>query len=166
MLSIENIVSTQSFLYTLGTCPKTISLQLEYYTMNTITAALCLVVVALALPTIVVGNVITFWSDVDFRGDEFHIEMDHGHCYKLGISNDRMSSMDTNGQCVDLYTRDDCNGGMFRLEPGSACHRNFGNCDMNDRISSVRLCSRCSSCGCGCNNNDSSNNNNNNNYNY
>lgn len=128
--------------------------------MNTCSASIIvLLVVALAS---VHGNVVTFWSDSDFHGDEFHIEMQHGQCYKLGISNDRMSSMDTHGQCVDLYTRDDCNGGMFRLEPGSECHRNFGNCDMNDRISSVRLCSSCSSCNCGCNNNNS----NNNNYNY
>lgn len=135
-----------------------------------ITASLCMVLCI----TNVLTERVTFWSDANFNGEEYHIEMDYGQCYKLGISNDRMSSMDTHGACVNLYTREDCFGGTFRLEPGSQCHRNFGDCDINDRISSVRLCGRgnCNNCnnGCNCNcnnqNGDGGNNNNNNNYNY
>lgn len=142
--------------------------------MKTIATSLCLVL-ALGCITNVVSERVTFWSDVNFNGEEYHIEMVHGQCYKLGISNDRMSSMDTHGACVNLYTREDCFGGTFRLEPGSSCHQNFGDCDMNDRISSVRLCggncnNGCNGCNCNnCNCNNQSGgggNNNNNNYNY
>lgn len=99
---------------------------------------------AVVFSTIVSGARVTFWSDNNFSGDQYNIEMVYGECYRLGVSNDRMSSMSTNGHCVDLFTRDDCFGGMFRMESNSsACHRNFGECDMNDRVSSVRLCPRC-----------------------
>lgn len=119
---------------------------------------------ALGCITNVLTERVTFWSDFNFSGEEYHIDMVYGKCYKLGISNDRISSMSTQGTCVNLYTRDDCFGGNFRLEPGSSCHSNFGDCDMNDRISSVRLCGRgCSNCNC---NKQSFDGNNNNNYNY
>lgn len=137
--------------------------------MKTYVIAISLfLVLALGCITNVVSERVTFWSDVNFSGEEYHIEMAYGQCYKLGISNDRMSSMDTHGACVNLYTREDCFGGTFRLEPGSSCHRNFGDCDMNDRISSVRLCGRGNCCNCNCNSQsgDGGNNNNNNNYNY
>lgn len=87
---------------------------------------------------------VTFWSDTDFQGIQYTISMLPGQCYRLGVANDRLSSLSTNGQCVDLYTRSDCYGGMFRSEAQSTdCHRNLGDCDMNDRVSSVRLCPRC-----------------------
>lgn len=90
------------------------------------------------------GGRVTFWSDTNFQGMEYHINMRPGQCYRLGVSDDRLSSFSTYGQCVDLYTRSDCFGGMFRSEAQSTdCHRNLGDCDINDRISSVRLCPRC-----------------------
>lgn len=104
---------------------------------------------------------IVFWSNTEFGGERYHVNMERGKCYKLGVSNDRISSMDTNGHCVDLYTRNDCFGGNFRLGgQTAACHRNFGECDMNDKISSLRLCARNSElcdrdaddqCNCNCN---------------
>lgn len=87
---------------------------------------------------------VSFWSDINHNGDVYHINMNPNQCYRLGLSNDRLSSFKTNDQCVDLYTRADCSGGMFRSEAQSTeCHRNLGDCDMNDRVSSVRLCPKC-----------------------
>lgn len=91
-----------------------------------------------------IGGRVTFYSDTNFAGTTYNLDMRAGQCYRLGVANDRLSSVKTNGQCVDLYTRDDCFGGMFRSEALSTeCHRNLGDCDMNDRVSSVRLCPNC-----------------------
>lgn len=126
-----------------------------------IATSLC-VVLSLGCISNVVSERVTLWSDFNFSGEEYHIDMVSGKCYKLGISNDRISSMNTRGACVNLYTRDDCFGETFRLEPGSSCHQNFGECDMNDRISSVRLCGRGCNCNCNTQSGDGGNYNNNN----
>lgn len=156
----------------------------------TASASLLLILLLLlcGLANVCHGGVrITFWSNTDFQGEQYNIDMEYGECYRLGVSNDRLSSLSTNGHCVDIYTRNDCFGGMFRMESNSsACHRNFGDCDMNDRVSSVRLCPRCRNscysydgqntnyedfnngdpnmchCNCNCGNGRGCNNNNNN----
>lgn len=91
-------------------------------------------------------HLVTFWSDVNFGGDEFQQRMEPSICYNLAdANNDRISSLNTHGNCVDLYTREDCSGGMFRMESNGTtrCQRDLLNCDMNNRVSSVRLCPRC-----------------------
>lgn len=87
---------------------------------------------------------ISFWSRPYHRGDEYLLWMQPHRCYKLGWASDRLNSMATYGQCVDIFTRDDCFGGMFRIDANlSRCIQNLGECDMNDRVSSVRICPRC-----------------------
>lgn len=83
-----------------------------------------------------------FWTDVGMRGDRYTLHMARNRCYRIAQSADKQfSSVNTNGECVELYTRDDCFGAMYRMESlVSACHRNLGDCDLNDRVSSVRLC--------------------------
>lgn len=85
---------------------------------------------------------IFFWSDTNFRGTTYTLHMLRGRCYPIDASyQNQFSSVDTNGECVDLFTRSDCFGAMYRMEAlSSRCHRNLGDCDMNDAISSVRMC--------------------------
>lgn len=88
------------------------------------------------------GSTVHLWSDINFQGQRYELNLVPGNCYPLTPR--RVSSLSTNGACVDLFTRDDCFGGTYRMEAHtSECKRNFGDCDMNDQISSVRLCPRC-----------------------
>lgn len=88
---------------------------------------------------------VTFWSRPYYRGEEFLMWLRPHICYRLGWASDQLNSMATYGQCIDVYTRDDCAGGMFRVDGNQThrCARNMGECDMNDRISSMRICPRC-----------------------
>lgn len=83
-----------------------------------------------------------FWTDMNWRGDKYTLHLSRSRCYRIGRAADKkFSSVNTNGECVELYTRDDCFGAMYRMEAvTSRCHRNLGDCDLNDAISSVRLC--------------------------
>lgn len=85
---------------------------------------------------------IFFWTDTNFRGNTYTLHMRRGHCYPIGAAyQNQFSSVDTNGECVDLFMRTDCFGAMYRMEALSTrCHRNLGDCDINDAVSSVRLC--------------------------
>lgn len=107
-------------------------------------AAILLTVAALANAADLIYPV-TFWSLPNYRGDEFIMWLRPHVCYRLGWASDQLNSMATYGQCVDVYTRDDCAGGMFRVDGNQTlrCARNMGECDMNDRISSMRICPRC-----------------------
>lgn len=83
-----------------------------------------------------------FWTDMNWKGDRHTLHLTRSRCYRIDRSADKkFSSVNTNGQCVELYTRDDCFGAMYRMEAvTSRCHRNLGDCDLNDAVSSVRLC--------------------------
>lgn len=86
------------------------------------------------------ASVVTYFQNAGFSGDQFTLEMDRGTCYNLGFFNDRISSMNTHGNCVTVYIESNCHGASFNIKPGSECHRNFGDCGMNDKVSSLQLC--------------------------
>lgn len=83
-----------------------------------------------------------FWTDINWQGDRHTLHLTRSRCYRIDQSSDnKFSSVNTNGQCVELYTRNDCFGAMYRMEAvTSRCHRNLGDCELNDAVSSVRLC--------------------------
>lgn len=101
-----------------------------------------LVVLFVVTVTTIAASTVHLWSDIDFKGQRYELNLAHGHCYPL--TKQRVSSLSTYGVCVDLFTRDNCFGGTYRMEAHTKeCHRNFGDCDLNDRVSSIRLCPRC-----------------------
>lgn len=105
------------------------------------------VAVCSVLMIVVHAERITFWADVDNQGESVHIEMEHGQCIGIEMPSDELVSLNSYGKCVELYTRDDCMGGKFRLDHDSPCHRSLGDCDINDRVRSMRLCPPRHHCG-------------------
>lgn len=86
------------------------------------------------------ASVVTYFQNAGFKGDQFTLEMDKGTCYKLSFFNDRISSINTHGNCVDVFIDAGCKGATFRIGPGTTCHNNLGDCGLNDSVSSLRLC--------------------------
>lgn len=92
--------------------------------------------------TPIVASIVHIWSDINYQGQRYELDLQPGNCYP--VASHRISSLSTYGLCVDLFTRNDCFGGTYRMDGYSPeCHRNFGDCDMNDQVNSLRLCPRC-----------------------
>lgn len=86
------------------------------------------------------SSVVTYFQNAGFSGDQYTLDMDPGTCYNLSFFNDRISSINTHGNCVTIYIESDCHGASFNVKPGSDCHSNLGQCGMNDKVSSLKLC--------------------------
>lgn len=86
------------------------------------------------------AEVVTYFQNAGFGGDQNTLDMTRGTCYNLSFFNDRMSSINTHGNCVTIYIESNCHGASFNIKPGTDCHSNLGQCGMNDKVSSLQLC--------------------------
>lgn len=85
--------------------------------------------------------VVTYYKDSNFRGSQNTIDMRRGQCYGLSRGwNDKISSFNTHGACIVAFIDGGCSGASYRIAPGTNCHRNLGECGLNDRVSSLKLC--------------------------
>lgn len=84
-------------------------------------------------------TLVTYYDDSFYRGERNTVNLDAG-CINLSYFEDRISSIDTRGNCVKVFNRHNCQGDSRRIEPGSSGHSNLKDVDFNDRISSLRRC--------------------------
>lgn len=98
------------------------------------------------------------YEDLYHRGRSLRLELDRGcqsfdkvsWCYMLNHRsalirecddfNKLASSINTEGNCVNLYTELDCKGNHTRIAPGTPSHHDFGLLKINDEVSSIRQC--------------------------
>lgn len=88
------------------------------------------------------SEVITYYLKSYFRGPSTSIRTERGICYSLidSYNNNRMSSIDPGKNCMDLYMGANCRGTSIRVSPGSVCKRDLSNCQMDNVVSSFKLC--------------------------
>lgn len=85
------------------------------------------------------GKVITYYIDANFKKFGGTVDLTK-QCYNMPRDNDKMSSINTGGACVEIFVNNNCNGYSYRVSPGTTCHSNLKQCGMNDKVSSLRLC--------------------------
>ena len=85
--------------------------------------------------------VISYYMDANFEGWEQNtLDVQPDICVNLQYLNDKLSSINTHGACINVFVDADCVGASYRIEPGSDCHNNLGQCGLNDMVNSFRLC--------------------------
>ena len=104
--------------------------------MNCIIALMLIAVFGLAHSAMV-----TYYIHPEFQGQSDTVNLLGGVCHSLKAPFDKqLSSMNTWNSCVTLYRKSDCSGISFSLYPTTPCHDRFLDCDMEDIISSMKLC--------------------------
>lgn len=79
-------------------------------------------------------------------GESKRLYMSDTGCYPLNDWNDRISSINTHGQCIMVWDLDNCTGDYIKMAPGVGCHHDFSGCyirnrqSLNKRVSSVSSC--------------------------
>lgn len=97
-----------------------------------------LTVIALIVSLIDCAQV-TYYSDANFGGAQHSVDL-RGKCHTLNKFDNRISSIDSHGNCVVIFSGRGCRGKSFRVAPGTVCHRNLNECGLNDKVTSMRLC--------------------------
>ncbi|CAG7716849.1 unnamed protein product, partial [Allacma fusca] len=90
------------------------------------------------------GYVEVFEHD-DFKGVKLTLQNDPQRCinfHRSNISNfnDHITSVKLNGNCLDIYSGVGCVGQHLVLNSRTDCLKHLGNCQWNDRISSLKFC--------------------------
>lgn len=87
-------------------------------------------------------HLVTVYDYVQFGGESYTVDMKPGRCYDFSFFNDRISSINSHGHCVNLYADRGCRGDSLTIRPGSASHNDLraDNVDFNDKTSSLRFC--------------------------
>ena len=86
-------------------------------------------------------STVTFFIHPEFQGSHQSAKLTKGECYAIPYQfDDKISSMNTWDSCIILYKDVDCTGDNFSLYPGTPCHDRFLDCNMEDVISSIKLC--------------------------
>lgn len=89
---------------------------------------------------------IEFYKHKNKRGSVERISYDYtiddsfGACHRLNVLNNEVSSLNTNGNCIALYSNSDCTGDRLFMAVGSPSHNNLAAIDFNDRASSFSSC--------------------------
>lgn len=87
---------------------------------------------------------VEFSTDVDFegRGKSYQIKTDHfRECYNFdSILKNQVSSVNTGGGCIILFSKENCIGAALVLAPGSWYHNNLVKRGFNDAAESFRAC--------------------------
>jgi len=83
---------------------------------------------------------VTYYQNAGFKGDQNTIDISPGVCVNLQLFKNRVSSINTRGNCINVYIQAGCSGATARIAPGTGCHSNLGDCGMNDSVRSLRLC--------------------------
>lgn len=86
---------------------------------------------------------VAFYQDINHSGDSQTFNLCSNDCVNLRtneIWNDRFSAVNTANGCIIMFEHADCQGRAVRVEPGTNCHASFLECDMNDKVSSLKLC--------------------------
>lgn len=86
---------------------------------------------------------VTFYRDIHHSGAAETFNLCSNDCVSLGTNedwNDQFSSADTHNGCIIMFENNGCQGRSVRIEPGSPSHDNFNDLQMNDMVSSIKLC--------------------------
>lgn len=89
--------------------------------------------------TVIVAEEVTFFWDINHQGASINKRVSH-KCKNLREFADKISSVNTQGHCIYVYRRYNCKGRHASIAPGTSCHSDFKDCDMNDHVRSVKLC--------------------------
>jgi hypothetical protein len=86
--------------------------------------------------------VVTYYEFEDFYGPSRRHDLKPNTCYNLKAWKHRISSIDTHGNCVILWTDEDCTGRKLVVAPRKGCilpHKLLY-CGFGDSASSIQLC--------------------------
>ncbi|ODM91212.1 Protein PRY1 [Orchesella cincta] len=86
---------------------------------------------------------ITFFEHSNYEGESIKFTRTNSDCANLpGNWNDRISSVDTHGNCIVVWEHGGCSGKSERIAPGTRSHNHLAAIGFNDQISSYQLCSK------------------------
>ncbi|CAL8135074.1 unnamed protein product [Orchesella dallaii] len=84
---------------------------------------------------------ITIYDDVNAGGASYYLDLSYSYCTNIPSDwNDRISSINTYGNCAIGYEHSDCRGRGERFAPGTPHHGDLTNLDFNDQITSFKRC--------------------------
>lgn len=102
--------------------------------------AVFLFICCMHIDQISADRLISYYDDIQFRGEEYTRNLRPGLCVDFTSFNKRISSINTHGNCVQIFEDYGCQGDYRTLSPGSQGHNNLGHAGFNDRTSSMQLC--------------------------
>lgn len=92
-----------------------------------------------------IPNAVSFYQDVGRSGNQIHLKnLTLNKCYAtsdLGyLLNDKISQIDTYGNCFVLYSLDLCLAvNTLRVDNQNSCKENLTKCSFNDKLSSFKM---------------------------
>lgn len=87
-------------------------------------------------------HTIFLYEHINFQGERVTVSnRDLGRCFELAEKwRNRVSSVNTSGDCWEFYKTKDCSGDAKFVYPGSPSHFNLHKIDLGDNIGSFQLC--------------------------
>ncbi|CAL8143323.1 unnamed protein product [Orchesella dallaii] len=84
---------------------------------------------------------VRFYEHRDHQGSSIRQSVFGSNCVNLPhVWNDRISSINTEGNCIIIFEHGGCSGSSEALYPGTFNHDDLGGIGWNDKISSFKLC--------------------------
>jgi hypothetical protein len=99
-----------------------------------------IVVLVVIITPVVLGGDILLYADVEHKGTpaRLSVNLAHTHCVNFDSElKNKVSSINTKGQCVLLWYSNGCTGAYARIAPGTSSHWDFNKSKFDDKDSNL-----------------------------
>lgn len=86
------------------------------------------------------GKLITYYDNAEFVGESYTLNLADGSCSNLSYFDKRISSISTNGICLQIFEGSIYRRDFHTVQPRIGAHNNLSTVGFNDRSSSLRKC--------------------------